>query len=103
WPVGRRDVLTLRAEVGKVWSRTDRLPEDFGFRTGGARTIRGYRFQSIGLHRGDAVIGAPALAVASVEYMHYFTESIGMAAFVDFGDASESFNDMKLAFGYGVG
>lgn len=103
WPVGRRDVLTLRGEVGKVWSSTSRLPEDFGFRTGGARTIRGYKFQSIGLPRGDAIIGAPALAVASVEYIRYFTESIGMAVFVDVGDATESFGDMDLAFGYGVG
>lgn len=103
WPIGKRDVLTVRAEVGKVWSQTDRLPEDFGFRTGGARTIRGYRFQSIGLSKGDATIGAPALAVASVEYIHYFTNMIGMATFVDFGDATTSFNDMNLAFGYGVG
>ncbi|MGB3289640.1 MAG: BamA/TamA family outer membrane protein [Burkholderiaceae bacterium] len=103
WPIGRRDVLTVRGEVGKVWSKTDRLPQDFGYRTGGARSIRGYRYQSIGLHRGDAVIGAPALAVGSVEYTHYFTEQLGMNVFVDAGDAAESFGDMKVALGYGVG
>ena len=103
WPIGRRDVLTMRGEVGKVWAETTRLPEDFGFRTGGARTVRGYRFQSLGVPRGDAIIGAPALAVASVEYMHYFTEQIGMGVFVDAGDAAESFGDMDLALGYGVG
>lgn len=103
WPVGQRDVLTVRGEVGKVWSKTDRLPPDFGYRTGGARTIRGYRYQSIGLDRGDAVVGAPALAVASVEYVHYFNEQYGMSVFVDAGDAAESFGQMKLAFGYGVG
>ena len=103
WPLGARDQLTVRGEVGKVWSQTSRLPEDFGFRTGGARTIRGYRFQSIGLPRGDATIGAPALVVFSVEYTHYFTDTIGMATFVDFGDATESFRDMDLAFGYGLG
>ncbi|WP_301117367.1 BamA/TamA family outer membrane protein [Pusillimonas sp. (ex Stolz et al. 2005)] len=103
WPVGERDQLTVRAEVGKVWTDTTRLPEDFGFRTGGARTIRGYRFQSIGLQRGEAIIGAPALAVLSVEYTRYFTETIGMAMFVDVGDAAESFKDMDWAFGYGLG
>lgn len=103
WPVGQRDVLTLRGEVGKVWSQTDRLPQDFGYRTGGARSIRGYRYNSIGLHRGDAVVGAPALAVASVEYTHYFTEQLGMNYFVDAGDAAASFGDMKLSLGYGVG
>lgn len=103
WPVGPRDVLTVRAEVGKVWSQTDRLPEDFGFRTGGARSIRGYGFQSLGIPRGNAVVGAPALAVASVEYMHYFTDMFGMSVFVDAGDAAQSFQDMRLAVGYGVG
>lgn len=103
WSIGRRDVLTLRAEVGKVWSQTDRLPEDFGFRTGGSRTIRGYSYNSIGLPRGDAIIGAPALAWASIEYMHFFTEQLGMSVFFDAGDAAPSFGDMKMYYGYGLG
>lgn len=103
WPMGRRDVLTVRGEVGKVWSHTERLPQDFGYRTGGARSIRGYRYQSIGLRRGDATVGAPTLALASVEYTHYFTEQLGMNFFVDAGDAAPSFGQMKLALGYGVG
>src|SRR5690606_5050846 len=41
WPVGERDVFTIRGEVGKVWANDNtRIPADFGFRTGGARTIR---------------------------------------------------------------
>lgn len=103
WPVGPRDVLTLRGEVGKVWSKTERLPQDFAYRTGGARSIRGYRYQSIGLERGDAIVGAPALAVASVEYTHYFTDTLGMNFFVDAGDAAPSFGQMDWALGYGVG
>ncbi len=103
WPVGPRDVLTVRGEVGKVWSNTTRLPQDFGYRTGGARSIRGYKYQSIGLESGDAVIGAPALAVASIEYTHYITEQLGMNFFVDAGDAAESFGQMDVALGYGLG
>lgn len=104
WPIGERDVLTTRAEVGKVWSAARvSVPDDFGFRTGGARSIRGYRYQSIGTKRGDATVGAPALAVASVEYDHYFDERFGVGVFVDAGDAAESFGDMKMAIGYGVG
>ncbi|HWK62148.1 MAG TPA: BamA/TamA family outer membrane protein [Eoetvoesiella sp.] len=103
WPVGKWDVLTLRGEVGKVWSKTSRLPDDFGYRTGGARSIRGYRYDSLGLSRGSAVVGAPALAVGSIEYMHYFTKQFGMSVFVDAGDAAESFGAMKIAVGYGVG
>lgn len=103
WPVGARDVLTLRGEVGKVWTQTDRLPQDFGYRTGGARTIRGYRYKSIGQKRGDAVIGADSLAVASIEYTHYYTEQLGMNLFLDVGDAAQSFSSMHWAFGYGAG
>lgn len=103
WPIGARDVLTVRGEVGKVWSDTNRLPQDFSFRTGGSRTIRGYRYQSIGIERGDAVIGAPALAVGSIEYTHYFTELLGGSVFVDVGDAAPSFKDMDWHVGYGLG
>lgn len=103
WPIGKRDVLTMRAEVGKVWSQTERVPEDFGFRTGGGRSIRGYKYNSIGLPRGDATVGAPALAWASIEYMHFFTEQLGMTVFVDAGDATTSFGEMKLHLGYGAG
>lgn len=103
WTLGQRDVLTLRGQVGKVWSDTDRLPQDFGYRVGGARSIRGYKYDSIGIRRGDATYGAPAMAVASVEYIHYFTEQLGVSAFIDVGDAAESFGAMEPHWGYGVG
>jgi len=104
WPIGERDVLTLRGEVGRIWSDSKtRVPDDFGFRTGGARTIRGYRYQSIGVEQDDAVVGAPTLAVASIEYDHYFDERWGMGVFVDAGDAAESFGEMEMHVGYGAG
>lgn len=103
WPIGRDDILTLRGEVGKVWSRTERLPEDFGYRTGGGRSIRGYGYQSIGISRGEAIIGAEALAVLGVEYTHYFTPQLGMNFFIDGGDAAASFSGLRWHLGYGVG
>lgn len=103
WPVGQRDVFTLRGEIGKVWSDSTRVPPDFGFRTGGARSIRGYRYLSIGADRGDAVVDAPTLLVGSIEYDHYFDERWGVGFFVDAGDAAQSFGDMRMAVGYGVG
>lgn len=103
WPVGQRDVFTMRGEIGKVWSDNTRVPPDFGFRTGGARSIRGYSYLSIGADRGDAVVDAPTLLVGSVEYDHYFNERWGIGFFVDAGDAAQSFSDMRLAVGYGVG
>lgn len=104
WTVGQRDLITVRGEVGKVWAASDtRIPADFGFRTGGARTIRGYRYLGIGHESEGAILGARALAVASVEYQHYFTEMLGMGVFVDAGDAAQSFRDMRVAVGVGAG
>ncbi|HLS51706.1 MAG TPA: BamA/TamA family outer membrane protein [Burkholderiaceae bacterium] len=103
WPIGKRDVFTIRGEVGKVWAHTSRVPDEFGFRTGGARTIRGYRYRSIGLPEGDAIVDAPTLALASIEYTHYLDDTFGIAAFVDAGDAAERFQDMKWHVGYGLG
>ncbi len=103
WPIGERDVLTVRGEIGKVWSQTNRLPQDFSWRTGGSRSIRGYRYQSIGLERGDAVMGAPVLGVASIEYTHYFTDILGANLFIDAGDAAESFGQFDWHLGYGAG
>lgn len=104
FPMGRRDVITVRGEVGKVWAAEDTLfPDDFGYRTGGARTVRGYKYYGLGKKIGETVIGTRALAVASVEYMHYFDDVFGMGVFVDVGDAAESFSELKPHFGYGVG
>ncbi len=74
-------------------------PDDFGFRTGGARSIRGYRYLSLGAapeqrHRGRARDGG-----GSVEYDHYFNDRWGVGLFVDAGDAAESFGDMDLGRG----
>jgi len=103
WRVGQHDVLSVRGEAGKVWSRTDRLPEDFSYRTGGVRSLRGYKYQSVGLAQGSAVVGAPALAVFGLEYTHYISDTFGIAAFVDGGDAAPTFKDMNLRWGYGLG
>ncbi|MDO5666940.1 MAG: BamA/TamA family outer membrane protein [Alcaligenaceae bacterium] len=104
WPVGRRDNITVRAEVGYVQAKSStRIPDDFGYRTGGAGSIRGYRYFGIGEHAHKSVIGTRALAVASVEYTHYFNNTFGIAYFVDAGDAAPKFKDMKLHVGTGVG
>ena len=69
----------------------------------GAGSIRGYRYFGIGKHTAKSVVGTRALAVASVEYTHYFNNTLGMAVFVDAGDATDKFSEMKLHLGTGVG
>ena len=104
WPIGRRDNITVRAELGYVHAKdSTRIPDDFGYRTGGAGSIRGYRYFGIGERSYKSIIGTRALAVASVEYTHYFNNTFGMAYFVDAGDAARKFKDMKLHLGTGVG
>lgn len=104
FPIKKRDVFTLRAEVGKVWAADDTIiPDDFGYRTGGARTIRGYSYYGIGERSGKSIIGTRALVVGSAEYMHYFNDMFGMGVFVDVGDAAPSFSEMDMKMGYGVG
>lgn len=104
WPVGKRDVFTLRAEAGQVLgSKNTPIPDDFGYRTGGPRSIRGYKYNEFGRHVGNAVVGTRSLAVVGAQYMHYFDDRFGMSVFIDAGDAAPSFRDMKIAVGYGVG
>ena len=102
-PMGKNDVFMLRGEVGQVWPKSDRIPMGFGYRTGGARSIRGYKYYGIGRERGPATVGAPTLAVLSAEYQYFFDPMYGMSVFVDVGDAGESFGELTPHWGYGVG
>ncbi|WP_051532296.1 autotransporter assembly complex protein TamA [Brackiella oedipodis] len=104
FPLFKRDNFSLRGEIGYVKASDDtRLPDDFGYRVGGARTVRGYRYLSRGHESGDATVGARAMYVGSAEYTHYFNDMLGVAAFVDAGDAGDSFGQLLPVVGYGVG
>jgi translocation and assembly module TamA len=103
-PVGERDVLILRGEAGvTLASSRDGIPQDFLFRTGGAQTVRGYAFESLGVRDGEATLGGRLMAAASAEYVHWFLPQWGAAAFVDVGDAADDRAGFSLKTGYGVG
>jgi translocation and assembly module TamA len=103
-PAGLRNDFLVRAEVGAViaGSRQD-IPSSFLFRTGGDQSIRGYAYQSIGVPLGQAIVGGRYLALASVGYTRWITDTLGAAVFVDAGDAFDAFSRFRLAAGYGVG
>ncbi|HQR22531.1 MAG TPA: BamA/TamA family outer membrane protein [Burkholderiaceae bacterium] len=107
FPVGARDVLILRGQLGGVQAEsTNAVPNKFLFRTGGALTVRGYDFESLGVEQGGAIVGGRALAVGSVEYVKWLPQwdgNWGIAAFVDAGDAAARFSDLSPALGYGLG
>ncbi len=103
-PFSERDQVILRGELGAVAAGgRDGIPSDFLFRTGGDQTVRGYAYQSLGVREGDAIVGGRWLALASAEYVRWFTPQWGAAVFVDAGDAADAAGDLDPALGYGLG
>jgi translocation and assembly module TamA len=65
--------------------------------------VRGYNFESIGVTQGEAVVGGRYLAILSGEYTRWVWEGIGLAAFVDAGNAVDDISSFRFALGYGLG
>lgn len=104
WPVAKRDSVLLRLEFGKVFSPSvEGIPEEYMFRTGGSTSVRGYAYQSLGVRSGDAIIGGSMMAASSIEYVHWRTDTLGVAAFVDAGDAARNWREFKMKQGWGLG
>ncbi len=103
-PLGRRDTLSLRAELGHTQAdQRQHIPQDYLFRAGGTGSVRGYAYQSLGLKEGSATLGGRYLAVASAEATHWLDERWGVAAFVDAGNAVDDRENFNLKLGYGLG
>jgi len=104
WPLGRETQVALRGDVGAVIAEArDGIPSNFLFRTGGDTTVRGYAFESLGVQRGTAIIGGRYYAAGSVEVTRWINETLGIAAFVDAGNATDSLARFAPAVGYGAG
>ena len=105
WPVGARDLVLLRGELGAVISKGDNssVPASLLFRAGGTESVRGYNFQSIGNVRGGTVYPTRYLATAGLEYQRWVTASWGAAVFYDVGTATDSWSDKQFFQGVGVG
>ena len=104
WPIGERDALTTRAELGIVSARDRlRVPADLLFRAGGDQSIRGYSYQSIGVAEGGSIVGGRYLATASLEYTHWTNAQWGMGAFIETGDAFDAPGRVRLHSGIGGG
>jgi translocation and assembly module TamA len=103
-PVFERHQIILRGEIGHVVSDDLRfVPTDYRFRTGGAGSVRGYQYESLGIEEDGTVTGADSMIVGSAEYVHWFTPTWGGAAFYDVGDADNDLKNVRWARGYGVG
>ncbi|MEO6927657.1 MAG: BamA/TamA family outer membrane protein [Casimicrobiaceae bacterium] len=104
-PLARNFEVSMRAEAGAVIADTrNGIPSALLFRTGGDTTVRGYAFQSLGVKSGDAIVPGRYYAVASGEVTRWINDTIGIATFVDAGNAVDAPRELKhLALGYGVG
>lgn len=103
-PLGPRRDLLLQAQGGAVLaSGSSRIPQSLLFRTGGSATVRGYDLDSLGVRRGNAVLGGRYLALASAELTQWVSDGFGVAAFIDAGNAAEHLNELRPAYGVGAG
>jgi translocation and assembly module TamA len=103
-PLSLKGDLLLRGEAGVVLASSRQgVVSSFLFKTGGDQSIRGYAFESIGVPQGEAIVGGRYLVLASAEYTHWVTQTLGAAAFIDAGDAFDSMGAFDTAVGVGVG
>jgi translocation and assembly module TamA len=104
WSFGTRDTLAVRGEAGVVLAPSRQgIPQQFVFRAGGDQSLRGYRYQSIGVREGDAIVGGRYLAIVGVEHIHWFQPKLGGAVFYEIGDAFDDPAARDWKAGYGVG
>jgi translocation and assembly module TamA len=103
-PLGTATFLEMRVEAGAVFAPSrDGIPSVLLFRTGGDTTVRGYEFDSLGVQQGDATVGGRYYGLASIEAVHWFGASWGLAAFVDAGNANDDAAQFRPVYGYGTG
>ena len=101
--LGWRNRLLLRGEIGRtLTSDFNHLPPSLRFFAGGDRSVRGYGFQEIGPRVNGQNVGARSLAVFSVEAEHRYTQTWGVAAFVDAGDAFDNTPHAHVGIGVGL-
>ncbi|HEY1773994.1 MAG TPA: autotransporter assembly complex family protein [Gammaproteobacteria bacterium] len=103
-PLGDDTSLLLRGELGAtaVKSFTE-LPATQRFFAGGDQSVRGYEYNSLGVRDAEGEnLGGKDLTVGSVEVDHFFGKIFGIDAFVDAGDANNSFTS-SLDKGVGAG
>lgn len=102
--LGPRNRLITRGRIGTTWTEDfHQLPSSARFFAGGAQSVRGSAYQSLGPRdsKGE-VIGGNHLMVGSIEFEHSLNDKWAAAAFYDVGNAMDSFAD-KLERGAGLG
>lgn len=105
-PLPQRFSLLLRLQGGTTWHNDPlrELPASLRFFAGGDRSVRGYRYQSLGPRNDQGeVVGGKHLLVANLELEKRLTPDWGVAVFYDIGNAFDSFAEYELEQGAGIG
>jgi len=103
--INDRNRFIARGRLGGIrTSAFNELPSSVRFFTGGAQSVRGYAYQSLGPVDADGkVIGGRYLMVGSIEYEHSFNGKWGVALFYDGGNALNNLrNDLERGAGIGL-
>ncbi|MEP4486750.1 MAG: BamA/TamA family outer membrane protein [Halioglobus sp.] len=109
FPVGERGRFLTRTALGYTDAESrdvlsvnfNQMPEYFEFRAGGARSVRGYQFET--LFPDDAITGGKHQIVGSVEYEHEIIPDWSAAVFLDAGDAFNDYSNFDEKLGAGIG
>ncbi len=104
-PLGDRGRLLLRGEYGATATDSfNKLPPSQRFFAGGAQSVRGYGFEELSPEDDQGnLVGGRYLGVFGVEVDFLVYGDIGLAAFVDTGNASDDANiDWKTGAGIGL-
>ncbi|MGE0312757.1 MAG: autotransporter assembly complex family protein [Lautropia sp.] len=97
-------VLLLVGEAGIVGAGDrDGIPSENLFRAGGSQSVRGYAYQSLGVARGESIVGGRYLIAGTVEYQHPIAPTLYGAVFYDRGGAGDTWTGFSTVAGYGVG
>ncbi len=103
--IDARNRFIARGSLGTTYtSDFEQLPSSVRFFAGGSQSVRGYSYESLGpTDDGGDVIGGEHLMTGSIEFEHYFSDRLGMAVFIDAGNALESFgDDLEQGAGFGL-
>jgi len=103
-PLGQRNRVIARGRLGgTLTNEFEKLPSSVRFFAGGAQSVRGYRYQSLGpVDSSGKVIGGKHLMIGSIELEHKLNGKWGAAVFYDGGNAIDDIAD-KLERGSGFG
>ena len=106
-PIGNSWFATARVEAGQVITGSPiGVPDTLLFRAGGDNSVRGYAYRTLGPTTDGVVTSGRDMATASIEFARPISPrypAYWWAAFVDAGNAADSWSALRPAFGYGVG